>query len=86
MKIVGMIPARLGSTRVINKNLRLLDKKPLVNHIIDAASKSTLLDEIYLNSEGEIFRGIASGEEMAIRLAVSRYDVDHVNDEDSYNN
>jgi len=59
MKIVGMIPARLGSTRVINKNLRLLDKKPLVNHIIDAASKSTLLDEIYLNSEGEIFRGIA---------------------------
>ena len=25
MRIVGMIPARLGSTRVINKNLRILD-------------------------------------------------------------
>ncbi len=59
MKIVGMIPARLGSTRVINKNLRLLDKKPLVQHILDAAKGSKLLDEIYLNSEGEIFREIA---------------------------
>lgn len=59
MRIVGMIPARLGSTRVINKNLRMLDQKPLVRHILDAAKESKLLKEIYLNSEGEVFREIA---------------------------
>ena len=46
MKIIGMIPARLGSTRVINKNLRLLDQKPLVQHILDAAKGSKLLNDI----------------------------------------
>ena len=59
MKIVGMIPARLGSTRVINKNLRILDDKPLVQHVVGAASKSSILDSVYINSEGEIFKEIA---------------------------
>lgn len=33
MKIVGMIPARLGSKRIKNKNLRLINGKPFVQHI-----------------------------------------------------
>lgn len=68
MKIIGMIPARLGSTRVINKNLRLLDQKPLVQHILDAAKGSKLLDDIYLNSEGEIFREIADSSNVKFYL------------------
>ena len=59
MKIVGMIPARLGSTRVVNKNLRILGDKPLVQHVVDAASNASLLDSIYINSEGGVFREIA---------------------------
>jgi len=59
MKIIGMIPARLGSTRVKNKNLRIIDDKPLIQHIVDAAKESKFLDEIYINSESEIFRGIS---------------------------
>ena len=59
MKIVTMIPARLGSTRVKNKNIRLLDSKPLIQYIIDTAKSSSLTGEIYLNSESEIFEGIA---------------------------
>ena len=55
MKIIGMIPARLGSTRVKNKNLRFLDDKPLIQHIVDAAKGSELLDSIYINSESNIF-------------------------------
>ena len=54
-----MIPARLGSTRVKNKNLRLIDNKPLIQFIIDSAKKSKYLDKIYINSESEIFRKIA---------------------------
>ena len=60
MKIIGMIPARLGSSRVKNKNLRLLNGRPLVQYIIDAAKESNIFDSIYLNSEASIFEEIAS--------------------------
>ena len=59
MKIVAMIPARLGSTRVKNKNLRLINKKPLVQYIIDSAKKSEYIEDIYINSEAPIFNKIA---------------------------
>ena len=59
MKVVGMIPARLGSKRVKNKNLRLINGKPLVQYIVDAAKSSGFFDEIYLNSESLNFEGIA---------------------------
>ena len=54
-----MIPARLGSTRVKNKNLRLINNIPLIQYIIDSAKESKYLDEIFINSEGEIFKDIA---------------------------
>jgi CMP-N-acetylneuraminic acid synthetase/quercetin dioxygenase-like cupin family protein len=59
MKIIAMIPARLGSKRVPRKNLRLIFGKPLIAYIIEAAKASGVFDEIYLNSEAEIFREIA---------------------------
>ncbi|MGB0370730.1 MAG: cytidylyltransferase domain-containing protein [Opitutales bacterium] len=59
MKLIAMIPARLGSERVEKKNLRLILGKPLVAYIIEVAKESGAFDEIYLNSEGEIFREIA---------------------------
>lgn len=59
MNIVGMIPARLGSTRIKNKNLRLIDNKPLVQYVVESASRSSMLSEVYLNSESEIFETIA---------------------------
>jgi len=59
MKIVSMIPARLGSTRVKNKNLRLINKKPLIQYIINSALKSEYLNDIYINSEAPIFKEIA---------------------------
>tara|TARA_B110000008_G_C16978790_1_gene567360 strand:- start:2791 stop:3900 length:1110 start_codon:yes stop_codon:yes gene_type:complete len=54
-----MIPARLGSKRIKNKNLRLIDGIPLIQYIINAAKKSQFLDEIYLNSESSLFKPIA---------------------------
>ena len=60
MKIVAMIPARLGSTRVKNKNLRLINNKPLIQYIIDSAKKSELLNDIYVNSESTKFKEISN--------------------------
>jgi CMP-N,N'-diacetyllegionaminic acid synthase len=54
-----MIPARMGSKRVKSKNLRLLNGKPLIEYILDTVSKIDIFDDIYVNSEDEIFSGIA---------------------------
>lgn len=54
-KIIAMIPVRLGSKRIPKKNLRLINGKPLVSYIIEAAKESNIFDEIYLNSESEEF-------------------------------
>lgn len=59
MKIIGMIPARLGSKRVKNKNLRMLGGKPLIEHIVSSAVQVQELDKVVINSEGVIFGQVA---------------------------
>lgn len=54
-----MIPARLGSKRVPQKNIRLLNGKPLISYAIEAAIDSKIFDEIYVNSESDILGEIA---------------------------
>jgi CMP-N-acetylneuraminic acid synthetase len=58
-KTIAMIPVRLGSKRVKNKNLRLIDGKPLICYVLETAVKSDIFDEIYINSESDIFEPIA---------------------------
>ncbi len=49
MKIVAMVPIKLNSERVKEKNLRrFYDGKPLVQFILEALTRSTLIDEIYV--------------------------------------
>lgn len=59
-KKVAMIPVRLGSKRIKKKNLRLINGKPLISYIIEAAIESEAFDEIYINSESNIFKEIAN--------------------------
>ncbi len=58
-RYVAMIPARLGSKRVKKKNLRMLGDKPLIAHVIETACRSEEFDDVYVNSESEIFQPIA---------------------------
>ena len=59
-KIVAMIPARLGSQRIPKKNLRLLGDKVLTQWVGESCKKAGIFDEIYINSESDIFKKIAS--------------------------
>lgn len=59
MKIVAMIPARLGSKRVPKKNLRMLGDKPLIAYVTETAKASGVFDEVYINSEADVFAKIA---------------------------
>ena len=59
MKIVCMIPARSSSQRVKKKNLRLIDGKPLISHVLKTLADINIFDDIYINSEDQIFENIA---------------------------
>ena len=58
-KIVGIIPARLGSRRVKAKNLRLIAGKPLIYYVMNTLKLCDSFDEIYVNSESELFGQVA---------------------------
>lgn len=59
MKVVAMIPARMGSERLPLKNLALLNGRPLISYAIEAAKSSGMFDRVVLNSDGERFQEIA---------------------------
>lgn len=51
MKIIGEIPARIGSKRVPKKNLKLINGKPLIWYAIEAAKQCDKIDNIYVNTD-----------------------------------
>lgn len=59
-KVVAMIPVMLGSTRVPDKNLVIVDGRVLCSYTIDACKQAGVFAEIYLNSENQIFADIAA--------------------------
>jgi CMP-N-acetylneuraminic acid synthetase len=58
LRYVITIPARLDSKRVRQKNIRLLNGKPMIVYAIEA-SKQSKAQEIYVNSDSEIIGKIA---------------------------
>lgn len=52
-KIIAMIPARMGSTRIPKKNLRLLADKPLIQYPIDLCLEYGGFDSVWFNTESE---------------------------------
>lgn len=53
MKIVAMIPARLGSNRLKKKNLLEINGDTLVSICINKCKESSCFSDIYLNTEAE---------------------------------
>lgn len=53
MKVLGIIPARAGSKRVPNKNIKLLNGKPLIQYTIDTAKNSDLLTDVVVSTDSK---------------------------------
>ena len=51
MKILSIIPARGGSKRVVNKNLRQYKGMPLIAWSINAAKSSKLIDQVIVSTD-----------------------------------
>lgn len=59
MKNIAMIPARSGSKGLKDKNIRLLNGKPLLAYSIEAAIQSKLFDEIMVSTDSSYYADIA---------------------------
>ena len=59
--ILGVIPARYGSTRLKGKVLAKIGDKPMVQHVYERARKATLLDELVVAVDDErVFQVVES--------------------------
>lgn len=59
MKNIAIIPARSGSKGLRDKNIKLLDGKPLMAYTIEAAKASGQFDVIHVSTDSERYAEIA---------------------------
>ncbi len=59
MTTIGYIPARLGSERIRQKNLRPLAGEPLLTRALRTVQLATALDQSYLNTESDELAALA---------------------------
>lgn len=58
-RVVALIPARSGSKRVPNKNIKLYNGKPLIYWSINLALQSTLIDEVVVSTDCQKIASLA---------------------------
>lgn len=58
--IVALIPARAGSARVLNKNIREIDGHPLIAYTISAALQSQVFDSVIVSTDSESYAELAT--------------------------
>lgn len=60
MKVLGIIPARFGSKRVKDKNIKLLNGKPLIQYTIECAKKSNYLTEVIVSTDSKKYADLTN--------------------------
>ena len=56
---IAMIPARVGSERLVEKNLLTINNQSLIENSLELAIASDCFDGVFLNGDSEIFRAYA---------------------------
>jgi 3-deoxy-manno-octulosonate cytidylyltransferase (CMP-KDO synthetase) len=59
MRVLGVIPARLGSTRLPNKPLQLLAGEPLITRVIQRVMEHGLTDEVVVATDSPMIAQVA---------------------------
>jgi len=55
---IAIIPARIGSKRVKQKNIKIFEGKPLIYYSIKAAKKTKIFDKILVSTDSKKIRDI----------------------------
>lgn len=59
MSNLAIITARSGSKGIQDKNIKLLNGKPLMAYTIESARKSQFIDEVMVSTDSEVYAAIA---------------------------
>ena len=60
MRTIAIIPARGGSKRLPNKNIKMLNGIPLIAHSINyARANSNIIDEVYVTTDNDAIKKVA---------------------------
>ena len=60
MKRLAIIPARGGSKRIPNKNIRDFCGQPMITHVLGSARASGLFTKVHVSTESEAIRDVAA--------------------------
>ncbi|MBU1487366.1 3-deoxy-manno-octulosonate cytidylyltransferase [bacterium] len=80
MKVVGIIPARYGSTRFPGKPLALINDKPMIWHTYERALKAKRIDELIVATDDDhIFEVVKNfGAEAVLTFTIFKSGTDRV--------
>ena len=59
MKCIAIIPARGGSKRIKNKNIKIFHKKPIIFQVISKLKKTKLFQNIYVSTDSSKIKKIS---------------------------
>jgi 3-deoxy-manno-octulosonate cytidylyltransferase (CMP-KDO synthetase) len=68
MRVLGVIPARLGSTRLPNKPLQLLAGEPLITRVVQRVQDLGLVEELVVATDSPMVLEVASRSGVATAL------------------
>jgi CMP-N-acetylneuraminic acid synthetase len=75
MKNVALIPLRGGSKGVLKKNIKMLNGKPLCAWVLEAASRATSIDEVYVSTDCEEIIETVDSLNLAIKILKRPYEL-----------
>lgn len=73
MKHLAVITARSGSKGLKDKNIKLLEGKPLLVYSVEAAEQSGKFDCIHVSTDSENMRRLRGNMERMCRFCVTRH-------------
>lgn len=72
MKIIAVIPSRIGSTRLPRKPLRSILGKPMVQRVYEAAKAAKGLDDVLVATDSDEI--LSAGQNLGIKVAMTSSD------------
>ena len=72
-KILAIIPARSGSKGLKNKNIKMLNGKPMIAYTIEAAVQSNMFDDVIVSTDSQIYADIAANHGVSVPFLRPEY-------------
>lgn len=66
MKRIAIIPARGGSKRIKNKNIKNFNGKPMISHILNSCKESNLFEKIHVSTDSKTIKNIVEKDGLKI--------------------